>query len=79
MYRDFLAMEHYRLHMMEEWPDSPVKRARLAAVRATIASLSATPPAGAAGFECDICHAQHRAKVVRLRPHEFEMPETKAA
>ncbi len=79
MYRDFLAMEHYRLHVIEQWPDSPVKKAGLAAVRATLASLAATPPASAAEFECDICRAQNRTKVIRFRQHEFDMPATKAA
>ena len=76
MYRDFLAMEHYRLHVMEQWPDSPVKRAGLAAVRAALASLAATPPGGDAGFECDVCH---RARVVQLPSHRFDLPATKAA
>jgi len=71
MYRDFLAMEHYRLHVMEQWPDSPVKRAALAAVRATLASL-----AGLAEFECDLCH---RGAVIQFPSHKYETPERKAA
>lgn len=78
MYRDFIAMEHYRLHLMERWPEGPVKQASMAAVRAAIESLLATPPAGASGFECGICH-ERRTKVIEFRTHRWEMPETKAA
>ena len=71
MYRDFLAMEHYRLHVIEQWPDSPVKKAGLAAVRSTLASL-----AGIAKFECDTCH---RATVIQIPSRKHEIPERKAA
>ena len=29
----WLAMEHYRLHTVEEWPDSPHKAGELAAIQ----------------------------------------------
>ena len=31
-----LAMEHYRLHSVEQWPDSPYKDAVLAAIGANL-------------------------------------------
>ena len=35
----WLAMERYRLQCAEAWPDSPHKRATVAAIRSTMESL----------------------------------------
>jgi len=40
MYNEWLAMQHYRIHVMEQWPDGPRKQAGLAAARSTIESLA---------------------------------------
>jgi hypothetical protein len=40
MHNQKLAMEHYRIHVMEQWPDGPRKQAGLAAARSTIESLA---------------------------------------
>jgi hypothetical protein len=39
MNRQWLAMEHYRMHVIQQWPDGPRKEAALAAARSAIASL----------------------------------------
>jgi hypothetical protein len=35
-----LALEQYRLECAESWPDSPFKRATVAAIRSTLAALA---------------------------------------
>ena len=42
MHRGWLSVEHYRMHLMELWPDGPRKEAGLAAARSTLESLSIT-------------------------------------
>ena len=42
MHNEALAMEHYRIHVMEQWPDGPRKQAGLAAAQSTIESLART-------------------------------------
>ena len=67
MQRDWLAMEHYRLHVMEQWPESLRKEAGLAAVQATLDSMERTDPAACAKFVCAECLAKvRRAPVIRF-------------
>jgi hypothetical protein len=40
--RQYMKIEHYRLHCAEEWPDSPYKKAVLAAVHSALTRLEAT-------------------------------------
>ena len=49
-----LAMEHYRLHVMERWPDGPRKNAGLAATRSTVEGLFRTI-CHDASFVCATC------------------------
>ena len=39
MRHEWTAMERYRSHLVEEWPDTPYKKATLAAIRSSLASL----------------------------------------
>jgi hypothetical protein len=50
----WLAVEHYRIHVMELWPDGPRKEAGLAAARSTLWSLARTKPEGSS-FTCMTC------------------------
>lgn len=54
MYTEWLAMEHYRMHLMEQWPEGARKDAGLAAARAAIEGLEQGAPAGSK-FVCDVC------------------------
>mgnify|MGYP001544346772 CR=1 FL=1 len=56
----WISMEHYRLHLVEEWPDSPYKQATLAAIRSAIGSLSCGSLAPAAE-SCSICRGREKA------------------
>jgi len=55
MHRQWIAMEHYRLHSIENWPDSPYKRAVLAAIHSTLESLQARSPISLEKPACVIC------------------------
>jgi hypothetical protein len=58
----WLAMEHYRLHAVEDWPDSPHKRGELAAIRSSLESLLRS---GAHPIDCHTCLSRkHRLALV---------------
>jgi hypothetical protein len=38
MHSEWLAMEHYRIHLMETWPEGPVKEAGPAAAWSALES-----------------------------------------
>lgn len=60
MKRQWLAMEHYRLHVIEAWPESRAKEAALASARSCIEGLIRDMPPTALG-QCDICAARDQA------------------
>lgn len=53
----WIAIEHYRMHSVEEWPDSPRKAAVLAGIRSSIDSL-VRATRGKAVHDCEICLAR---------------------
>jgi hypothetical protein len=65
MKEQWLAMEHYRLHTVEEWPDGPHKNGALAAIRASVESLVRS---GARPVDCHVCLGQNRASNVVEMP-----------
>lgn len=70
MYPQWIAMEHYRMHVIETWPDGPRKNAGLAAVRSALNALESAPPATAPPFVCDVCAARRRVvPIFEFRPH----------
>jgi hypothetical protein len=78
MNTQWLAMEHYRLHVVEQWPDGPHKEAALTAVRSTIESLTSRAPSDAA-LVCSICSARAQARqVVEFRCRSVQ-PSERAA
>jgi hypothetical protein len=54
MYIQRMAFEHYRIHVMELWPDGPGKEAGLASARYSLESLARTMPTGSS-FTCTVC------------------------
>jgi hypothetical protein len=56
----WLSMEHYRLHIVEEWPDGSYKEATLAAIHSTIkrTGQNSLGPIGVA--ECTICLSRRK-------------------
>jgi hypothetical protein len=51
----WIAMEHYRLHTVEEWPASPYKDATLAAIYSSLEGLSRYVPHGGSPHSCETC------------------------
>ena len=68
MGRQWLAMEHYRLHSVEAWPESPRKDAAVAAIRSKLDSLARDPDVIAQPLDCLIC-ATKKSATVRDFPH----------
>ena len=67
MYTGWLAMEHYRLHLMEQWRDGPVKEAGLAAARWALAGLERSVPARTR-FVCNVCATRRGSNVIEYSP-----------
>lgn len=61
----WLAVEHYRLHTVEQWPEGPHKEGALAAIRSSVESLIRS---GARPVDCHICIGHPR------RSNVIEMP-----
>jgi len=57
----WIAMEHYRLHTVENWPASPLKNATLTAIRSALASLGEDPSGAPAS--CAICSLRSKSPV----------------
>jgi hypothetical protein len=55
MKKQWISMEHYRLHAIEAWPAGPYKNAALGAVRSKLLSLLAQLPPDAVAPECSVC------------------------
>jgi hypothetical protein len=74
MLSQWIAAEHYRLHVVECWPDGPRKEATLAAIYSTLASLGRD--SNPASTECVVCSAR-RAAIVEF-PNALRMGPAKA-
>jgi hypothetical protein len=70
MQKQWVAMEHYRLHMVEEWRDSPYKQATLAAIQSTLTSLLREAGVATSQQQCAICMSRKRRSKV------LEFPST---
>jgi hypothetical protein len=53
------AFEHYRIHVIELWPDGPRKEAGLGSARSVLDRMVRTMPEGSS-FECAICASRRR-------------------
>jgi hypothetical protein len=60
MHRQWIAMEHYRLHCVEQWPDSPYKQAVLGAIHSALERLRTTSPVPPPKPECSLCASRVR-------------------
>jgi hypothetical protein len=79
MRSEWLAMEHYRIHLMETWPDGPAKEAGLAAARSALESQIRAMPNGSS-FTCMTCASRRKAvTVMPSAPRVFNLPLRRAA
>ena len=76
---EWIAMEHHRLHLVEEWPDGPYKQAALAAIDSTLRGLLRNQPLGANLPTCEICHNRKKAMPVVAFPEIFQIEHTDLA
>jgi hypothetical protein len=61
MFIESLAMEHYRLHLIERWPDGANKDAAIAGVRSALEGLLRSECRNTAQWACIVCGARVRA------------------
>ncbi len=54
-YRQFVAFEHYRMHVIELWPEGAAKQAALRSVQSALAGLLMPGASGTVPFECVEC------------------------
>jgi len=64
----WLKMEHYRLHCVERWADSPRKQAVLTGIRSALERMQAAAPASADQPMCMVCASRRRESAVLQFP-----------
>jgi hypothetical protein len=55
MYAEWVAAEHYRLHVIEEWPEGPRKAVALSAIQSSLQSLLQNHQPHGLLAACEIC------------------------
>jgi hypothetical protein len=63
MVRTWLAVEHYRIHLIENWPDGARKKASLASALSALAALERSAPLEASEFVCEICESRKKVEL----------------
>ena len=71
---EWIAMEHHRLHLIEEWPDGPYKQAALAAIHSSLEGLLRTHRVGDLPV-CEICLSRPNAPLLVQFPKSFQLKE----
>ena len=64
----WIRMEHYRLHCVEEWPDSSLKDATLTSIRSALQRLETASTAAVEPAQCMVCASRKTKSVVRQMP-----------
>jgi hypothetical protein len=79
MYSEWIAFEHYRIHVMELWSDGPRKEAGLAAARSALDSLTQKMPTRSS-IACTICVSrQQTLTLMPAGPPLHKLPSTLVA
>ena len=73
MHTAWLANEHHRIHLIEQWPDGPRKQAALAAARSALESLENTDP-DASTFLCAISATRRNHLTILDSPKLMPLP-----
>jgi hypothetical protein len=72
----WIRMEHYRLHCVEEWPESSHKDVTLAAIRSALQRLEAASAAGGELPWCMVCASRKtRAAVLQFPSRSQGLPD----
>jgi len=61
-----LKVEHYRLHSVEAWAESPRKRATLLGIHSALERLLEELPAEAGQVSCMVCDARRAPAVLKF-------------
>ena len=64
MHSQWMAFEHNRIHVMEQWPDGPTKEAGLASAWSALDRVTREMPDGSS-FTCVICAGRRQKVTVR--------------
>ncbi len=78
MHTAWLATEHNRIHLIEEWPEGPRKEAALASARSALESLQRSLPCDET-FRCAICHSRRNRLTFLASPTEPQVIHELAA
>ncbi len=72
MFPEQLAVEHHRIHVMEHWPEGPLKTAGIAAASSRLQSLTRLIGEGAP-FVCLTCSGNSNVTIVEAaaRPEDI--------
>jgi len=73
MYRAWLASEHSRIHLIEQWPEGPRKTAALAAARSAVDSLLRSGHCDASSFRCSICGGRRNSPTLVEAPARLQL------
>lgn len=72
---EWIAMEHHRLHLIEEWPDSPHKTAALAAIHSTLQGLLRNQRPGSPVLACEVCLSRQKSAPVVQFPELYQIEQ----
>jgi hypothetical protein len=61
MYAEWIATEHHRLHLIEEWPEGRRKEVALSAIQSSLQSLLQNHEPDGALAACEICVSHNKA------------------
>jgi hypothetical protein len=79
MHSEWLAFEHYRIHVMELWPDGPMREAGLASARSALGGMVGSMREGTS-FACMICASTRQTvSLMPGAPPVNKLPSTLAA
>lgn len=73
MYAAWLASEHSRIHLIEQWPDGPRREAALAAARSTLDSLLQRAHPDESTFRCLVCDNRRNSPAMVEYPMRFPL------
>jgi hypothetical protein len=73
MYEAWLAAEHSRLHLIEQWPDGPRKEAALAAARSAVDGLFRRSRSDEPGFRCLVCANRRNGPALVEHPSRVQV------
>ena len=73
MYEAWLATEHSRLHLIEQWPDGPRKEAALAAARSAMDGLLRRARSDESGFRCLVCANRRNGSTIIEYPSRVQV------